>query len=83
VTPDFINYKVTSTSTPYIDGSLRIFVNGVRLTETEELFVPGALPESDLILITFTPSPAEGTFALSTNLFPDDQIRIDFDVELS
>ena len=79
VTPDYQNYKVTSTATPYVDGSLRVTVNGMRLSETASIYVIGHLPTNDYILLTFTSNSTAGTFQLSTPITADDVIRIDFD----
>ena len=31
ITPDYIHYQVTSIATPYKAGSLRVYLNGIRL----------------------------------------------------
>lgn len=80
--PDYKNYKVTTVSTPFIDGSLRIYVNGTRLSQYEEVFVPDALTDSQALL-QFTPTAAAGTFVLSRAITDDDVIRIDFDTSFA
>jgi len=82
-TPDYINYKVTSVSTVYIEGSLRVYINGVRIFESDEVYVPGPLVDDAWTLMSVTPDHANGTFVLSTALSEDDIIRIDFDILLS
>lgn len=82
-TPDFINYKVTSLSTVYIEDSLRVYINGVRIFETDGVYVPGPLVDDAWTLMSVIPDHATGTFVLSTALSEDDIIRIDFDILLS
>ena len=92
--PDFINYKVNSTSSAFVEGSLRIFVNGVRInpvasdaTDDEiaeaEILVPGALVDDPWTSIYFVPNPTEGTFSLSAAISDDDIIFIDYDISLT
>lgn len=78
VSPDYKNYKVTTVSTPFVDGSLRIYVNGIRISEFEEVFVPDAVTDTQTLL-KFTSTAASGVFALSRAITDDDVIRIDFD----
>jgi hypothetical protein len=79
ISPDYINFKVNSVVTPFIEGSLRVYVNGVRLTTTG-IYVPGAIPTDSWTLLSFTPDAVDGTFALSTALSSEDIIRIDYDI---
>lgn len=83
VTPDFINYKSTSMSTAYVEGSLKVFINGVRIFEDAEVYVPGPLVSDPWTLMSFTPDDVGGTFALSVAITEDDIIRIDFDTLLT
>jgi hypothetical protein len=80
VDPDFINYKVNSSSTAYVDGSLRVYINGVRLTSSEQIYVPGAVVNDPWTLMKFTPDAEDGTFALSEAISEDDVLRIDYDI---
>lgn len=80
--PDYLNYKTTTVSTAFVDGSLRVFINGMRLTESDSIYVPGSLPSDDYTLNSFTPNPTAGTFVLSSAITADDVIRIDFDIAL-
>jgi hypothetical protein len=80
VTPDYINYKVTSVSTPYTSGSLRIFINGVKISESGSVYVPDSTgPDGVWTLTTFTSNFSSGTFALNRAITSSDVIRIDFD----
>lgn len=80
--PDYTNYKVNSSSSEYIEDSLRVFVNGVRIFNDVEVYVPGALVDDPWTLLSFTENPSAGTFALSAAISDDDIIRIDFDIAL-
>jgi len=84
VNPDFVNYKTSSAdpAIPYIEGSLRVFINGMRIYEDAEVYVPGALIDEAWTLMSFTSDPMNGLFSLSSALSPDDIIRIDFDRNL-
>lgn len=81
--PDYTNYKVTSTSTAFVADSLRIYINGVRIYEDQAIYVPGVLVDDPWTLLKFTPDEEDGTFALSTAITEDDIIRIDFDTALT
>jgi hypothetical protein len=80
MTPDFINYQVDSVSSAFIDGSLRVFVNGVRIFSDSDVYVPGSLADDPWTLLHFTPSPVDGTFIMSSAIAEDDIIRIDYDI---
>lgn len=81
LSPDYINYKVNSISSAFIEGSLRVYINGMRIFE-DEVYVPGVLVDDPWTLIKFTPNHTDGTFVLSTAISSDDIIRIDFDISL-
>ena len=80
ITPDYINYQVDSGSSAFIDGSLRVYVNGVRIFSDSEVYVPGSLADDPWTLLSFTPSPVDGTFAMSSALAEEDIIKIDYDI---
>lgn len=84
VNPDLKNFKVNSTdpATAFIQGSLRIYINGVRIFENYEVYVPGPLVDDAWTLMSFTSNPSEGAFELSSAISPEDIIRIDFDKAL-
>jgi len=83
ITTDYVNYKVTSVNTPYIEDSLRVYINGVKLTTDAYVYVPGNLMTEEWTLNSFTPDHTAGTFELNTTITPDDIIRIDFNVALT
>lgn len=80
ITPDYLSYKVDSTPSEYVEGSLRVYVNGVRLFEDVEVYAPGALVDDPWTLLKFTPDHENGLFELSAAITEDDVIRIDFDI---
>jgi|688.fasta_scaffold07368_13 hypothetical protein len=82
VTPDYINYTTTSTATPFIENSLRVFINGMRIYSDIEVYVPGALVDDAWTLLSFTADAENGSFELSSALASEDVIRIDFDTAL-
>lgn len=80
--PDRKNYRTTTTSTPFISGTLRVYVNGIRLTESVGIWVPPASgPNGTWVLTYFVGSPSAGTFVLNRSLAVADIIRIDFNAE--
>lgn len=80
-TPDFQHYKINSLSTPYIAGSLRVYVNGARLVSSpHSIYVPGATPSDSWVLVTYTENSSGGTFALSRALTSADTVYIDYDL---
>ena len=81
INPDYKNYYITSTSPAfsYVEDSLRVYINGVRIFEDMEVYVPGANFDNAWTLLKFTGNATEGSFELSQNLAEDDIIKIDFD----
>lgn len=68
VTSDNINFTTTSVNTPYTSGTLRIYINGLRITEGGDPIGGFYFNEVD---------PDTGTFSLNAAL-SGDIIRIDF-----
>lgn len=79
VDPDYINYKVNSTPTPYVAGSLRVYINGIRIFSDAEVYAPGPLVSDAWTLLSFTEDPTNGLFEMSAAITEEDVIRIDFD----
>lgn len=79
--PDYTNYKTTSVATVFVDGSLRVFINGIRLPESSPgVFVPPSSgPDGTWTQTYFTSDSTAGTFALNRAITSSDVIRIDFD----
>lgn len=83
VTTDHKNYTTTSVSTPYMDGTLRVFINGVRISESANVYVPGDVVSDPWMLNSFAPDDAGGSFVLTNAITVADTIRIDFDIALT
>lgn len=84
LSPDYKTYKTTSVATQYIEGSLRVWINGIRLTESEQVYVPGPSgPSGTWYATTYTPDYSSGKFVLNRAIDPDDIITIDFDQSVS
>lgn len=83
VTSDYQNYEVTSVATPFMEDSLRVYINGIRLSASAEIYVPGALVTDTWTLNSYTPDHEAGTFELENAVTEDDIVRIDFDVALT
>lgn len=89
LSPDYINYKTTSIATPYQEGSLRVFLNGVRLTPNTTVNVP-IFNGTSYVPTPYSYSEDEssvahgmimsGLFSLSSAINANIVISIDFDV---
>jgi hypothetical protein len=96
ITPDYKNYAVTSTNTPYREGSLRVYLNGIRLTKASNI-TAGRAPRGNYVPTDFSGSPtwltytysedtpyggvvASGKFSLSSAITSSDVITVDFDI---
>jgi len=82
VTPNYTNYRTTSTSTAFVEDSLRVYVNGVRLNEDDLVYVPSAAASPTFSQLRFTGNNSAGTFVLSSAITAADVIKIDFDISL-
>jgi hypothetical protein len=80
-TPDFQHYKIGYPN--YIAGSLRVAINGVRIFDDGDVYVPGSTVSEAWTLQGFTGDETTGKFVLMTPLTLDDVIRVDFDVALT
>ena len=78
--PDYINYTVDSAPSPFVDGSLRIYVNGLRIFEDVDVYAPGPLADDAWTLLSYTSDAINGAFVLSSAISEDDVIRIDYDI---
>lgn len=84
ITPDYKNYKSTSLSTPYIDGSLKVYINGIRIFSDIDVYVySSGSPSGTWYATKFTPNYSAGTFVLSRTIASSDVIKIDFDISLT
>ena len=75
-------YQVTSTSTVYIQDSLRVFINGIRISKSETVYYPSN-PVSSWSLNSYTEDYANGRFTLTHPITSADIIQIDFDQALT
>lgn len=75
---DYKTYQTTSVSTPYISGTLRVYINGIRINSQSHVYVPVGSSRT-LTLMKLTPNNTQGTFILSTAITSLDTIKIDFD----
>lgn len=76
--PDYKNFMTTAVSTSYEEGSLRVYVNGVRLYSTS-VPVPNQSGSAFTATYIAAQSHTEGSFSLNRSLSASDVIRIDFD----
>lgn len=82
--PDLKNFKTTTLGTPYMEGSLRVYVNGVRLSGSA-IPVPSYGSGSSSSSLSFVQNGIadenhlDGIFSLMVALSEGDVIRIDFD----
>lgn len=89
VTTDRQNYKTTSINTPYISGSLRVYINGVRINPNGNVYVPLGSPTVTWTSLTYTEGAVTngtvtgGDFSLSAVIPSTASIIIDFDVSYS
>lgn len=69
--PDYKNYAVTSTNTPYKEGSLRVFINGIRLTKLSNV-TPGKASRGNYVPTAFSgSSPTWLTYTYSEDTAED------------
>jgi hypothetical protein len=84
ISPDYKNYKVVYA---YKEGSIRVYVNGIRLTKDVETYVPTSFGSSGPTWLgyKYTEDTASGgvvssgKFSLSAAITAVDDIRVDFD----
>ena len=75
-------FKVTSIATPYTEDSLRVYINGVRISKAFSVYYPSN-PVSTWQLNTYTEDYANGLFTLANPITDADIIQIDFDISLT
>lgn len=87
VFPDYQNYLTTSLGTPYQEGSLRVYINGVRLNTDHTVYVPIGAPTVTWTALMYSEGTATngivtgGDFSLSSAISASVSIIIDFDVQ--
>jgi hypothetical protein len=81
LTPDFMTYLVNGPA--FIAGSLKVYINGVRLFPYPySVYVPSSDPSLPWLLNSFTENGNTG-FVLTNKITQDDIIVVDFTVALS
>jgi hypothetical protein len=85
LTPDYQNYYTASpTALVYTSGSLKVYVNGVRLplNPTPAYYIPSADPLTSWTLNQFAENVGSDGFSLLNPITANDIIVIDFEVPL-
>jgi hypothetical protein len=82
VTSDYLNYTVNGPATPYIEGSLRVYINGVRINSYYSVYVPNDNVTS-WTANRFVPDHLNGSFYLDAAITSNDIIMIDFDISVT
>ena len=88
--PNYTNFKTTALSTSFVEGSLRVYVNGVRLSDYAVMVCSWSSSSSSssscasggcCFKATYVESQdyEAGTFSLNRAISEDDVITIDFD----
>ena len=75
-------FQVTSVATPFIEGSLRVYINGVRISSVYDVYYPSN-PVATWSLNSFTADASSGQFTLANPILESDIIQIDFDQALT
>jgi hypothetical protein len=72
-------FKTTILNSKFIEGSLRVYVNGIRLNSESSISVPNFDNSALYDLYVESEDASSGTFALSNSITSSDNIFIDFD----
>lgn len=67
---------------PIVAGSLRVHINGTRLTATDSVYYPNST-HTAWNLNSYTPNDIAGTFQLDNAITANDVIRVDFDISVT
>lgn len=81
LTPDYINY-LTGLTTPFTAGSLKVFINGVRIFSDHTIYAPTSNPLTTWQQNSFTENINGLGFSLLNAITIDDSIVIDFEIPL-
>lgn len=73
------NYRTFKTPQPFVEGSLRVYVNGTRVYEGVEVYHPGATPTDPYTLNQYVSTYSTGVFIFDSALESDDIVMCDFD----
>lgn len=82
--PDYINYKTTSVSTTFMENTLLIYINGIRIYEDVQTYVynNSVGPSGSWLSTSYTSNPLYGTFSLNRAISSNDIVKIDFNRSL-
>lgn len=75
-------FKVTSMSTPFVEDSLRVYINGIRLNPNDSVYHPDS-SVSNWMLNGYVSDHENGIFTLTNAITELDIIQIDFDEYLN
>lgn len=76
-------FKVNMLATPFIADSLRVYINGVRLSAADSIYYPDNSSNPTWSVNKFTPDEANGVFVLDLPISMSDIIVVDFDQSLT
>lgn len=82
INPDYLNFWINSANSEIIQNSLRIFINGIRIFEDLQVYVPASNIAFPWSLMHYTVSEDNTSFSLNQRLSTSDVIKIDFDIAL-
>lgn len=82
LTPDYVNY-LTGISQAFMNGSLRVYVNGVRLEEGVSIPIPSYSGLGASVLNSYTSDVNGLGFSFTDPVTAYDVVRIDFDISLA
>lgn len=82
--PDYTNYKTTSVSTSFVEGTLVVFINGIRIYKDVSTYVYNNSigPSGSWLSTSFASDPLSGTFVLNRAINSSDIVKIDFNRSL-
>lgn len=81
LTPNYTDY-LTNISSPFRQGSLKVFINGIRIFEDAEVYCPSYSDNPTYKLNRFTEYANGLGFSLLNAITSEDIIKIDFEVTL-
>lgn len=84
--PDWKSFIATTVGTPYVEGSLRVYINGFRIGEGTyvPVFSGSSTPSSWVLFSMDSENHANGRFVLNSAIpQPGNNIAVDFDISLS
>lgn len=94
---DYQNWMISNPSTPFVEGSLKVYIEGIRvprkltLTQGDSVYEergvyvppPGSDKSLNWIFLSFTADPQNGTFSFNQPINENHNILIDFDTSIT